>query len=257
MLRFLGRRLGLNSAGITENLVRKIFRTRIATPGFGPVIIDIGANRGDFTKLLASMYSDARIIAIEPQPELVLEIEKLGLASVITICAAVTVEGGQDNGILRRRHIGDQRAHIIETDQPELDDIRVRLISLDQIIRENLSDIDHIDLLKIDAEGWDFDIIKGCRALLKTNRVRTLLFEIDFRTLLRGNSFYDVEIFLRDVGFEFLYRTSYRWGLIPLSTPIRSDLSMTQNLVASRTQLQLGDLSSTAPRGTHKRRVQL
>lgn len=230
-------RLGLNSAAISEDLISRIFSKGDFNFGVRPNIIDIGANRGEFSTLLVTMYMDARIIAIEPQPELIEEIERLGLDQVITICAAVVGEGSPSNGFLRRRYVGDERAHLSQFKDAESDDISVQLMTLDRIMRENFESNECVDLLKVDAEGWDFDIIKGSEALLKTNRVKLLLFEIDFRTLLRGYSFHDIEVYLREVGFPFLYRTSKRWGLIPLLPPLRSDLAMTQNIVASRTPL--------------------
>lgn len=61
-------------------------------------------------------------------------------------------------------------------DEPKCTDhhtIEVMVSTVYDYCRAN--DIDHIDLLKIDAEGYDFEVIKGCGSFI--NRIKYLQFE--------------------------------------------------------------------------------
>lgn len=54
---------------------------------------------------------------------------------------------------------------------------KVRTITLDEYCRER--NIDHIDVLKIDVQGLEYDVLKGCRQLLEKKAIRHILFEFE------------------------------------------------------------------------------
>ncbi len=58
-------------------------------------------------------------------------------------------------------------------------DERVSVTTLDLFAREN--DLQHIDLLKVDAEGHDLAVLEGAEQLLAAGRVTAVLVEVGFR----------------------------------------------------------------------------
>ena len=49
----------------------------------------------------------------------------------------------------------------------------VIVVPLDEL----LYDTEHIDVLKIDVEGFDTSVLEGCRNLLKAKRISTIFYE--------------------------------------------------------------------------------
>src|SRR5215471_10476621 len=61
------------SPGSTGRPIGKItsFLEDVRTRGFRPTgILDVGANRGDWTRMALSIYPSARVVMIEPQDEM-------------------------------------------------------------------------------------------------------------------------------------------------------------------------------------------
>ena len=73
------------------------FLENIRTRGFVPRgIIDIGANRGDWTRLALSIFPDASVIMIEPQDEMQPYLSKL--CSSVANCQHVKAGAGRAAG---------------------------------------------------------------------------------------------------------------------------------------------------------------
>ena len=74
---------------------------------------------------------------------------------------------------------------------------------------ENLINIDEfnfIDLIKIDTEGYDFNVIKGLGNLI--SKVRFIYFEHHFHDmLLKDYKFNDVDTFLKSKNFKKVFKT--------------------------------------------------
>ncbi len=81
---------------------------------------------------------------------------------------------------------------------------KVKLITGDEFC--NLNNINRIDLLKLDLEGYDFDALKGFKNLLSNKVIKFLQFEYTFRAL-------DRRILLKDI-FEFFQSLEYEIGFI-------------------------------------------
>jgi FkbM family methyltransferase len=130
------------------------------------VVVDIGANVGDFSIQAARLCPDGRVIAVEPvrsAGEMIAEHAHLnGVSNVKWICAALAGE----NQPIRARTAGNPYAGSGEQqDCPTL-----TLASL--LAAEGL---DGIDLLKLDCEGAEWDILPASEAVLP--KIRQLCME--------------------------------------------------------------------------------
>jgi hypothetical protein len=89
---------------------------------------------------------------------------------------------------------------------------QVKVITLDQFVREN--NIDRIGLLKIDAEGFDLEVIAGAVGTLASGAVRFVLVEVGFHP---GDDRHPLFDKTRDVlapyGFRVfgIYNQSLEW----------------------------------------------
>lgn len=79
--------------------------------------------------------------------------------------------------------------------------IEVAVRRLDDVAEE--LELDHVDYLKVDVEGYEHDVLVGARELLP--RVGVIRVETFFVPLLKAQKlFSDVDVLLREHGFELL-----------------------------------------------------
>lgn len=75
--------------------------------------------------------------------------------------------------------------------------------------------VDSIDLLKIDAEGFDLNVLRGAERSLRGGKIGFVLIEVGFtRTSEKHVSFSAIEGFLTDFGFELIgfYEQTPEWS---------------------------------------------
>jgi FkbM family methyltransferase len=143
----------------------------------GGLMVDVGANVGLFSLLWAAARPDNRVIAFEPSPRalpfLRENIERNGLGDRIEVReqAAGDTEGPISFDLAEWHSIGSGR--MIKGDRPIGDTTTVESVRLEHA----LAGCGPIDLLKIDAEGFDGYVIKGAEALLKAKQVRHIWME--------------------------------------------------------------------------------
>ena len=136
---------------------RAFLRERLC-PDF--VFIDIGANVGGYALFVAAHAGpDARILAIEPQPEvferLVFNIRQNAFASVKALDCALSDLDGEVTLFVDAKNRGETSMRFIRND-PQGQKIRVAAKALATVVAEE--GFRHIDVIKSDVEGGS-DII--------------------------------------------------------------------------------------------------
>ncbi len=124
-------------------------------------IVDLGANVGFSVRYLSERYPRARILAYEPDPE-ILALARRNLAGrpqVSLRAAAVAAEPGTLT--LHRFAGGSWGNSSFVTFQEVSDTFTVDAVTLDSIIEE----LGQVDILKIDIEGGEYGVLRGCRNL--------------------------------------------------------------------------------------------
>lgn len=136
------------------------------------LFVDVGANAGSYT-VLASGAVGARTVAFEPAPETLERLEANcrvnGLADTVTIrpvCA------GNSSGLISFSTDGDTMNSVLRAGQESRPHVVVPVRRLD----DELGD-DAPLLIKIDAEGFDDDVLAGAVDTLSSPGPRALLIE--------------------------------------------------------------------------------
>lgn len=138
-----------------------------------PLIVDVGLHEGRFSQEALRQRPQARVIGFEPaksmQPRLAAAFA--GTSRVEWLCYAVSNSRGHvdfcDSSDGCSSLVGDQR--------PGADMYRVETIRLDDFADER--GLSKIELLKIDAEGYDLPVLEGAERLLERQAVDTFSFE--------------------------------------------------------------------------------
>lgn len=149
-----------------------------------PVVVDVGANIGQFSAAVLLFAPDASILAVEPDPDVHARLSA-HLASangVRTVCAAA----GADAGTAPLHRAALPVMSTLRTDGLSgyelVGTVDVDVVTLDELTR----DVPAVDLLKVDVEGFELEALQGAQALLR--RTRFLLVELGLgREQSRGN----------------------------------------------------------------------
>jgi FkbM family methyltransferase len=195
------------------------------------VVFDVGANVGDWTLQAARSWPAATIHAFEPSAVVFGELERVtaGL-NVRRVRSALSDHSGEavlhsvpSQSGLSSLHDRDLSSHGMVMTEHEV----VQLTTIDDYCQANA--IEHIDVLKVDAEGHDLAVLAGAERMLAAGRVGFVQFEfgganIDSRTFLRD--------FLSLLGPTHDLSRLLADGLEPLAYSEREEIFITANFLA-------------------------
>lgn len=136
------------------------------------LFVDVGANAGSYT-VLASGAVGARTVAFEPVPETVRRLEvNCGLNGLSETVAIRPVCVGKSNGVISFSTDADTMNSVLPTGQESRPHVVVPVRRLD----DELNGASPL-LIKIDAEGFDDDVLAGAVNALSSPGPRVLLTE--------------------------------------------------------------------------------
>ena len=139
-----------------------------------PVVIDVGANIGQFMAAIKAFHPTASVLSIEPDPDS--HAQLLGNVGVRSEVTAVAAAAGAAPGTLTlHRHELSVMSTLRPGDAAGYDAARQTRVPVETL--DSLAEgLGTIDLLKIDVEGFELDVLEGAAAVLA--RTRFVLIEI-------------------------------------------------------------------------------
>lgn len=172
--------------------------------------LDVGANVGIFAEEYLAEFSDSVIYCFEPSPDCVATlVQKASQDSRIKFCPkALGNKPGKvpfhlnaksvTNSILANSSDAEQWApasYIAKQGMVEVD-----VITLDQYCQSN--GIQYVDILKIDAQGFDLKVLEGARGLLEQKKVTWIYVEMMLVPLYEEQCFFhEIHQFLHPLGY--------------------------------------------------------
>lgn len=208
------------------------------------IIFDVGANIGDYSDDVLMYIPSVKIFAFEPHP---VHFEKVSKRFFNEKRINITNSGcGGKKDSLKIYDIKRDKSEFgytmdkeylewLKEDGDEIVERTVDVITLDSFVKEN--GIKKIDLLKIDVEGFEYNVLEGCKTLLKDKMIDRLQFEFNVHNI-------DNKKFMRDFfkilsGYK-LYRLLPA-ELLPIEKsdpPFLIEIFGYQNIIAIREDIK-------------------
>lgn len=202
---------------------------RAAAPHFATAI-DVGANVGGWTTqfLNARGSSPTTILLVEPQPRIARALrDTVGhLAGVEVIEAAA---GDAPGSLVLHESTDSELSSFVRADDvPYAGTREVQVTTIDQEVAARRWD--GVDLLKIDAEGYDLHVARGASGLLAQGRIKAVQFEYNRSWAAAGSTLAAAYEFFRKHDYQvFLLRGD---GLYELRYEIYGEYFAYSNFVA-------------------------
>ena len=163
-----------------------------------PVLFDVGANIGNYTALLMTVFPNAQIHSFEPAKKTFANLQKNTRERIAQYAGKVQLNnfGLSDSAAEATLHYDHENSGLASLYDRQLDyygidyskSETVSLSTLDDYCAAN--DIDRIDFLKMDVEGHELNVLKGAERMLAESRIDNIQMEfggcnIDSHTYVR------------------------------------------------------------------------
>ncbi len=196
-----------DAAFTKDAIIRPLFTTTT------PVILDIGAHKGESISRFASAFPDCKIISVEPNPELVGALTAdYGDRATIIEKAVAACEGtidlfvNEQTGTSSLLRINEESRDSITIQDEGIaglgainKQIQVESTTIDAIARSH--DLNSIELIKIDVQGAELDVLRGAsRSLAITSVIEVEISFFDFWE--SSTTFRQIEEILHPAGFS-------------------------------------------------------
>ena len=165
-----------------------------------PVLFDVGANTGEYARLLSGTYPNANIHCFEPNVHTFIELQKNSAGSNITCnnLGLANVTGESTIYFYKNDNTTGHASLIPGVIQDihgstEFRSSQVKIMRLEDYVPEQ--NIEYIDFIKIDVEGYELEVLKGASRLLSEKRIGIIQFEFNEMNIISRcflKDFYDL-----------------------------------------------------------------
>jgi FkbM family methyltransferase len=199
-------------------------------------VVDVGANIGVFSLMMAKLMPESEIHAFEPHPKIFKFLAKnieLNGASIFIHNVAL---GSKSAKVFISNKHADDMNQIITV--PTRSRTETSMTTLDALFRDN-----DISLLKIDVEGMEKEILLG--ALNTLERVQNLIIEVDAENYRQfGTTIEEVIEILKNLDF-ILVGIYQRNRNLQLTYPLKLSGARGENILATKmTEEEINNLLS-------------
>jgi len=163
-----------------------------------PFILDVGFNRGEFSHEALRRRPQARIIGFDPAASMQRAFAS-GFAEEPRV-ELLPFAVGNARGEAEFHDTADGNSSLVGEAAPGAETYRVQIVTLDELACDRgWSDI---DLLKIDAEGYDLHVLEGAERLLENQIIAMFSFEYNAPWIASRRFLKDACTYLEDKPYQ-------------------------------------------------------
>lgn len=200
------------------------------------VLIDVGANKGTYTKSALSTNPGLKVYALEPHPKTfsVLEQALSTFPNVVLINKGLSSSKGTVRIFDYADNDGSSHASLYSEVITEIHGAKgstshdIEVTTLDALVDQE--QISEISLLKIDTEGNELEVLRGATKTLSAGTIRAIHFEFNEMNVASRSYFRDFWALLK--GYDFYRLLPNDRLAITKYTPLSCEIFAYQNIVA-------------------------
>jgi len=188
------------------------FLSNLSHLGFTPqIIVEIGAHYGLLTHELCSKFPCAEIYAIEPAT-IAFKNLKQNLQDVDNVKMFKYAIGNYNGRALLNINSFDETNSLLQAEEASTSisgllkhesSEEVEILTLDTFCVVN--QISSIDLLKIDAQGYSYEILEGAQRIMKLQIVKHLFIEAELQTIYKNEKLFpEIEELLNGYSYRLV-----------------------------------------------------
>ena len=174
-----------------------------------PIIFDVGSHQGKLAKLMYDLYENSIIYCFEPNKSMNKYLKKIGNNIKVYNCA-LGEKNEKKKILINKIDLTNTLSSINENSlylkiknfilaKSKKDDIYepIQVISLENFCNEKK--IKYIDFLKLDVEGYEYNVLQGAKNIIKN--VKFVMLEIQKNNMYNDYSKKNIEVFLKENNF--------------------------------------------------------
>ena len=170
------------------------------------VFVDIGTNVGNYVEFVNKIFKIKTLYCFEPQIELIKNLEEISYAKKKYIFPYALSNTQKMKNFYQYDIASQSSFHKQVNNYNSLQKVRkvhkMKTSTFDKVFSKNLK----IDFCKIDAQGEDFNILKGMEKNLKKGNIKLLKVEVCFPRMYEktGSSYLDIFNFLHKLNYDLI-----------------------------------------------------
>ena len=167
--------------------------------------IDIGANRGEYSRYILDR-SNSKVVAFEPMPKSFNVLKSLTKKYNKRFFAYNIGLGDKNESkklFFNHKNLEwanfDSELRKIDYLKNSKKSIKCKISSLDEFVKKNKSLINKkIDLIKIDTEGYEFEVLMGSKKIIKKFKPKYIQLEYNWHHLFKNKNLYSFSKILQN-----------------------------------------------------------
>ena len=170
------------------------------------VFVDIGTNVGNYVEFVNKIFKIKTLYCFEPQIDLINNLEEISYVKKKYIFPFALSNTQKLKNFYQYDIASQSSFHKQVNNYNSLQKVRkvhkMKTSTFDKVFNKNLN----IDFCKIDAQGEDFNILKGMEKNLKKGNIKILKVEVCFSRMYEktGSSYLDVLNFLHKLNYNLI-----------------------------------------------------
>ena len=170
-------------------------------------VIDVGANYGDYSNLADSILNVKKIYAIDAVPLCCSSMKERfndrPHIKVLNLTLGATTKSAtfHELKLVKDKTVMNAMSSVVARPVFQQDRLKVKAKQVELTPLDSLFSTP-IDLLKIDAEGYDLEVLKGAKTLLRKNLINYIQFEYGAATKDAGLKLDDFIVFLKQFNYS-------------------------------------------------------
>ncbi|MCZ6594329.1 MAG: FkbM family methyltransferase [Bacteroidetes bacterium] len=157
--------------------------------------LDVGANLGHYS-LLASGVCGAKSICIEPVPKTYDQLlQQLKINELDELVTPFNLGISDEEGELYFSTDMGPMNRVVNEEYKNAE--RVNVKTIDSIVKDK-----DIRLIKIDVEGYENHVLKGCEKIMSTENLKAVIIELNFLNEIYGGNAEEISRYFATKGFS-------------------------------------------------------